>query len=1150
MTDITLTTKGVCKNDLPCGEDQTYERVLGATRVCNECPAGSAQPKASHFETFCSTKVRCDSPKRDPASGSFTDEFTCNGRGTALENGECECLLGSTGCQCQCTTGTKTDGTCFACAQGYAGPDQGCQFSDKDTCSGRGAAQDDGTCKNCAETGSAGAYCEFTDEEYCCGFASVDDEGRCGICGSGTGGDHCQFSSAISCFGNGIVQDDGSCICDAGFDALTNCRECKGNIASGSNSSEPCNTCVPEMLASSFPECDVATCTRHGQFSSSNNGCECGVGWRGSRCECFDNGAGGDCLDCAADDGGMKYTLSGGECVGASRQRRDAHMLAAATLAVNAQCAVSNCAKETGECAADTEGCAKTIAAKTAPPPGSTLATCVASDAYTKCVADKMPAAEADSVRRARKDQKNQIAAAAGGESWSCASTSTTTTLTPEPTEAPTTTTTTTENPRLVQLREAEEAALVLYNENNAILNASTIARDKIVSEYTKKCSGADDGARSRRGNQTEFACSSFDPTPCYTGICKPCTLGKAKDKRGEVCATSCSECVQYTADCNDDDGDDDGGVDSVDGTTPEVSAIDKKDAECETLRAKKEAAEKAYTRAKTRADNFKAAYASASTAYSEFVATAAATKATCEDLSKPGIDSQTIVLIIALILLLAAQGGARFARQNDQHKVSMTIEVIVFFSILDQITDATYVITEVFQRKSVEAMGVTFCILPVMSMMAYFYFKCYRIATKQNLMWRWSWVKKPFTECPHPYLMYTLVYPVAAAMASALLAMGLFLPLPVEAVVLPLEMGFRVGMRSVEEQLDWAKEKALKWSERSVLGLIPTLILYVGVVVYGIVIMSWYLLLALFLPLIWSIMMVVRTFAILPGVWVWIENQLDYMLRMAKEPTPTGMFTYNFPRESAGCGEDLGVFRLFHPSCDDDTPAKRVPIIDYEAQYLMLSSTLIFEFVFESFPQIIIQIINNFDNEKWAQDEENGCTMLDDAAMARIGWRAFTVISVVLSGFVAFDSLYRQIFQTFVKGEEFGSAASFGVKDGLPPLVTRMEDEKMTTLRKERRTSMKYRAEEQEKKANAAAKSFANSTRVTKGRAAAKGGKTRNGKQSAKTKKTKKETAPPKSFGNPMYQSGTANPMFEMAMYAETSDYGHLDGYMDVEDN
>jgi len=1104
LTEVSPTTKGVCKADLPCGEDQTYTRILGKQGDCSKCPTGTAQPKGSHFESLCSTTVRCNAPKRDPATMSFTSAFTCNGRGTPSDSGECDCMLGSTGCQCQCTTGTKTDGTCFACAAGYAGPNHGCQFSDKDTCSGRGVAKDDGTCKNCDETGSAGTYCEFTDDEYCCGFASVDNNGNCGLCGSGTAGEHCQFSSAVSCFGNGLVQDDGSCICNNGFDVQTDCAECEGNIASGTNSSDPCNTCVPEKLASSFPECDIPTCTRHGTFTPSSNDCECGVGWRGSRCECFDNDSGEDCLGCAADDDGIAYALTAGECVKSRRQRLDAHLAEYS----------DNDSYGTGE-------------------------------------------------PKARDSLVDWSVFDVDSDTWSCATTTSTTTFTREPTTAPVTTATTTENPRIVRLREAEAEAEARYTEKLAELTPIETLYNQLKSEWEKKCSDGT-GARSRRedlgnvtgngGVATGFSCISFDATPCYTGNCKPCSFGKPNDKSGNPCTTACSECVQYATDCNDDDDDNDGNDvdDSVD-----LSDIDKKAEECKTLRAEFEEAEKEYKRAKAFAEKAESQFASASSAYNYAIDTAASTEEKCLLLSKGGIDNQTIVLIIALILLLFAQTGARVARQDGEHTVSLTVEVIVFFSILDQITDATYVITEVFQRKTLEGLGVTFCILPVVFMMMYFYFKCYRITTRQNLAWRYSQVIKPFTECPHPYLMYTVVYPVVAAFATAVLAMVYFLPLPIEAALLPLEMGFRVGMKSVQDMMDWANKKAKAWAAKTSLGLIPALILYLGVILYGLLKMTWFLLLALFLPLIWSIMMVVRTFAILPGVWVWIENQLDYMLRLAKEPNPTGMFSYKYPRECAECGEDLGVFRLFHPNSPDDTPARMVPVIDYEAQYLMLSGTLVFEFIFESLPQIIIQIVNNFDNENWAKDPDIGCTMLDEAGMNRIGWRAFTIISVVLSAFVAFDSLYRQLYQTFVMKEPFGSPKSFGVKENLNQLNfdMRQDDGKMATLRKDRRTSMKLDKERQKAAARVAAKaaaagtapSFAKSRRVSKGNKTAKGAKTKKG-----SKKKTTTQKPSRGFSNDLYGGSgraTVNPMFagfEAPMYADVND----DGYMDVDDN
>lgn len=56
-----------------------------------------------------------------------------------------------------------------------------------------------------------GRYCQYSDNETCNGKGTVDDKGNC-QCLSGYLGSNCQYSSK-TCNDRGVVRDDGSCIC-------------------------------------------------------------------------------------------------------------------------------------------------------------------------------------------------------------------------------------------------------------------------------------------------------------------------------------------------------------------------------------------------------------------------------------------------------------------------------------------------------------------------------------------------------------------------------------------------------------------------------------------------------------------------------------------------------------------------------------------------------------------------------------------------------------------------------------------------------------------------------------------------------------------------------------------------------------------------
>ena len=58
-----------------------------------------------------------------------------------------------------------------------------------------------------------------------------------------------------------------------------------------------------------------------------------------------------------------------------------------AEIAAAAKCTAANCATQAVECAADMGACAEALKALKAPPAGTPLATCIAGDAFTKCLA-------------------------------------------------------------------------------------------------------------------------------------------------------------------------------------------------------------------------------------------------------------------------------------------------------------------------------------------------------------------------------------------------------------------------------------------------------------------------------------------------------------------------------------------------------------------------------------------------------------------------------------------------------------------------------------------------------------------------------------------------------------------------------------------
>lgn len=991
-------------------------------RTCTACVSGTYIDENAHRIQECSLLVQCDSPLRDDSTNAFTDEATCNGRGAADASGKCTCKRGVTGCQCQCTVGANKDGTCFNCAPGYVGDK--CQFSDAHTCYNHGVAQNDGTCQNC-EDGFAGKNCQYSDDVYCCGAADVDDAGQCSTCGPGYSGEHCEYLNTIQCFGNGFAQNDGVCICRNGYTQESNCKECAPAVAS-SGQGQGCDVCIMEKLQSSFPDCDIPACTSNGDVISTPvlgeqwqpPQCECAETWSGARCECFEGlVTNGECEACADDTDGIRYTLSmDKQCIAtASRTRRD--------LPRN-----------------ETNGSPK-----------------------TKHTSHPLSGTGKGGIDRARRGVSSDVTPSYDDVSWDC-QVATTTTSTSGTTIITTSTTTTTLDPEYVRLLENEQNTVNVLAEREAEFQMQTDAHAVLQAEFDKRCGVADPGRRFRRQDNATVDCDNFNLGSCVKGECKPCfSKGASVSKSGADCQSACPTCMAYLDNCNgDDDDDDDDDVVAVALTTAAAATTTK--SACDLRQEELAEAAASLALATTLRDEAKEALTRASASRAAFVEAAAALVEECETLSATGMDAQTTVLIVAIIILAIAQSGARYARSSTlhNHKVPYAVELIVFFSVLDQITDATYVINETFRTDRLNSLGVLFCVLPIAVMMAYFYFKCYRVATKENLMWRFNLATTPLTGVPF-YLHYTLVYPVIATFISAVFLFACLVTVPIEALLLPLSMGIQIGWSRITDYAEWAKDKAMWWAEQGILGNVPAILIYLCLLVYGLLTMIYWIVLSTMLPLLYAMMMVLRTFTILPGVWVWIEEQCEFMTQFMKEPAATGFFKYADRSCARGCGQDIGVFRMFHPGLDVNE--KQVPAIDYRAQYAMLSGTLVFEFVFESLPQIIIQIVNNFENGKWAA--VNCAEVIDETSISRVGWRAFTVVSVALSAFVAVDSLYRQAFQTLIKGRKFGDPEVFGVDEEFA-LVHRNPIGTLAKLREGNQRRFDLEAERKVQEANA----------------------------------------------------------------------------------
>eukprot|EP00729_Bicosta_minor_P003396 gene3396-8433_t len=118
----------------------------------------------------------------------------------------------------------EIDGVKCVCDAGFAGP--ACEYTDKTTCSGAGAAQLDGSCV--CNDGFAGPSCEYSNTLTCSSVGTVDSSGECTCNNPSVGiGPNCQLSNTKNCNNVADVLPSGTCSqpCEIGH-AGANCDQC------------------------------------------------------------------------------------------------------------------------------------------------------------------------------------------------------------------------------------------------------------------------------------------------------------------------------------------------------------------------------------------------------------------------------------------------------------------------------------------------------------------------------------------------------------------------------------------------------------------------------------------------------------------------------------------------------------------------------------------------------------------------------------------------------------------------------------------------------------------------------------------------------------------------------------------------------------
>lgn len=104
---------------------------------------------------------------------------------------------------------------------------------------------------------------------------------------------------------------------------------------------------------------------------------------------------------------------------------------------------------------------------------------------------------------------------------------------------------------------------------------------------------------------------------------------------------------------------------------------------------------------------------------------------------------TQLIVLCVVALFLLIAQVSARYNRDGS-HLLPYSVEVITYFSMLDLVTDITYVSTEDFYNGTLKSFGIVFVLMPFIALSVFFLFKVSRALSLHACVPRLSRLLRP----------------------------------------------------------------------------------------------------------------------------------------------------------------------------------------------------------------------------------------------------------------------------------------------------------------------------------------------------------------------------------------------------------------------
>lgn len=378
-------------------------------------------------------------------------------------------------------------------------------------------------------------------------------------------------------------------------------------------------------------------------------------------------------------------------------------------------------------------------------------------------------------------------------------------------------------------------------------------------------------------------------------------------------------------------------------------------------------------------------------------------------------------------------------AEAQYEARVWAKVYAIACFSVLDFTTDVTYLIYEPFANESYRQTAIIVMGVPIIVLALYFMVTAYRLISKENLSWRFSrgvsaygayadvdsWnvcdsVPKSRKVCAW-FVAYT-----AGILASLITELHWIILLIPEMLIGLLALAIQNGSSLFYWFYDiwpWQRATDQLIFVPFVFGLGPVLLL-----TFGTIGMVMTFVLAVLFPILWSVMMISRVYILFPSVWGVLLTMNKVLLLPKRTPVDNAAFTWDtYDEEEAREMLD----NLFFPKGGKRTESTGTEENDMGSAVYYLTTMLIYEFVFETIPQVAIQITNNNANE----EKNLAAGLVDVDTTVNGGWGIFTYASVGISAYISMSALYdilvgmiyferelgdvRQYKATAFKGEE-----------------------------------------------------------------------------------------------------------------------------------